>query len=60
MIYHAAGRGSFIAQSRTIADAVLAQRTQAVKEAVSAAHKAGISKEDILKLINDLYGEGDK
>lgn len=60
MIYQAAGRGSFVAQSRTIADAMLSQRTAAVKEAVSAAHKAGVLEQDILKIVTEIYGEGDK
>lgn len=60
MIYHAAGRGSFVAQSRTIADAVLLQRTEALKEAIAAAYKAGISKESILKIVTEIYGEGEK
>jgi len=60
MIYHSAGRGSFVAESGTLADAVISQRMDTVKDSIVAAHKAGVSKESILKLVNVVYGEGDK
>ncbi len=60
MIYHAAGRGSFVAQSSDLADAVISQRMDAVKDSLAAARKAGVSKESIIKLVSELYGEGDK
>lgn len=60
MIYHAAGRGSFVAQTESIADAVVSQRINTVKDSLAAAYKAGISKERIITIINEIYEEGDK
>ncbi len=57
LIYQAAGRGSFIAPGEHLARAVLDQRLQAVEAPMRAAKKAGVSKEAVIKLADEIYRE---
>ena len=57
LIYQAAGRGSFISPGENLTRAVLEQCLKAVEVPMHAAKKAGVSKEIMLKLTNEIYEE---
>ena len=59
IIYHAAGRGSFVAPTESLADAMLSQRMQTIQEALEAAKRAGVSKQAVIELVNKLYEEAE-
>jgi len=60
MIYQVPGKGSFVSQNDAIANAVIAQRTQALEQAVLSAKKAGVRRPDIIELVNRFYEEGER
>ena len=57
LIYQAAGRGSFIAPGEHLTRAVLEQHLKAVEAPMRAAKKAGVSKEAVRQLTDDIYRE---
>ncbi len=57
LIYQAAGRGSFISPGEHLTKAVLEQHLKAIEEPMRTAKKAGISKETVIKLADEIYRE---
>lgn len=57
MVYHAAGRGSFISPGENLTQAVLDERIAAVKEQLIAAKNAGVSKAELIELVEKIYME---
>lgn len=60
LVYHAAGRGSFIAPGENLTRAVIEERLEAVKKEVLAAKKAGAAKEDVAGIVDSIYEEESK
>ena len=59
IIYHSAGRGSFVAPTDELADAMTAQHIQQLEQQLIAAHRAGVSKQAVIELLEKLYKEAE-
>lgn len=57
LIYQAAGRGSFISPGDNLTRAVLEQHLKAIEIPMRKAKNAGVSKEMVKKLTNEIYEE---
>ena len=57
LVYHAAGRGSFISPGENLTRAVLDERIAAVKEQLIAAKNAGVSKAELIELVEKIFME---
>ncbi|MBQ2751997.1 MAG: GntR family transcriptional regulator [Oscillospiraceae bacterium] len=57
IIYHSAGRGSFVAPTEELADAMAMQHLQTLEQEITAARRAGVSKQAVIELLEKLYKE---
>ena len=57
IIYSLAGRGSFVAPTDELADAMTAQHIQQLEQQLIAAYRAGVSKQAVIELLEKLYKE---
>ena len=57
IIYHSAGRGSFVAPTKELADAMAMQHLQTLEQEITAARRAGVSKQAVIELLEKLYKE---
>lgn len=60
LVYHAAGRGSFISPGEDLTRAVLDERLTAAEAELVKCRKAGVAKSEILQLLEKVYEEGGK
>lgn len=60
LIYHAAGRGSFISPGENLTKAVHDERLSAVEQEVKNCKKAGVARERLIKLVEEVYEEGEE
>lgn len=59
VIYQAAGRGSFIAPSDLLSDAIVSRSLETLRPPLYDARRAGVKKEQVIRLVEELY-EGEK
>ena len=59
IIYHSAGRGSFVAPTEELADAMVMQHLQTLEQEITAARRAGVSKQAVIELLEKLYKEAE-
>jgi GntR family transcriptional regulator len=59
IIYHSAGRGSFVSPADNLADAMASQHLQELEQQLIAAHRAGVSKQAVIELLEKLYKEAE-
>ena len=59
IIYHSAGRGSFVAPTEELADAMAMQHLQTLEQEITAARRAGVSKQAVIELLEKLYKEAE-
>ena len=57
IIYHSAGRGSSVAPTEELADAMAMQHLQTLEQEITAARRAGVSKQAVIELLEKLYKE---
>lgn len=57
LIYQAVGRGSFISPGEQLTRAVFEQHLKAIEEPIRTAKKAGVPKEAVVKLTDEIYKE---
>ena len=57
IIYHSAGRGSFVGPTEELADAMAMQHLQTLEQEITAARRAGVSKQAVIELLEKLYKE---
>ncbi len=58
LVYHAAGRGSFISPGENLTQAVHDERLSAVEQEMQNCKKAGVAKERLIALVEKVYEEG--
>lgn len=57
ILYQAAGRGSFVAPVETAVSRIAQEKREALSSALLEAKQAGVSRAEILKLLDSLFGE---
>lgn len=60
IIYSVKGKGSFISDDSAACDAVLDSARGAVRQALHEAAELGLGRDDILKIVDEEFKEGDK
>lgn len=59
VIYTVAGRGSFVSENALAGEKLRTKALSQIKETVGAAKAKGIEKEEIIRMVNDVYGGTD-
>jgi GntR family transcriptional regulator len=59
IIYQATGRGSFISPSKKLSSVIIAQRLEGLREPIENARRSGVTKDQLLTLIEETYKGGE-
>ncbi len=59
VIYSVKGKGSFVADANHTQNAIFERERESIMRAVISAHQVGYQKENILAIIEEIYGKGE-
>lgn len=59
VIYSVKGKGSFVSDAENTQNAIFEKNKEILMKAVSDAYSTGFSKNELLEIVNEIYGKGE-